>query len=235
MNNQVSNYIRKASNGAFNNASGSFRNATGVDTRMPSAPSGWNAAGSQQGAIPTSQPFILTISNASTGAVANFDVFGANQYLYGGYGTFTAGTWAYQNVTVSSGISNTTYQQLLSQSKDKPFSVGQTMLIVQSGSNSQLTQPITFNVTNQDGTSLQVPLIPTYNIFQNITTQTVFYTKYTIDGNAKLTFNNVAAQTVFQVFLYPEQSIDLTSSLVGGSVSNKYGNPKTNQQSVVIR
>ena len=240
--NLVEKYLGEARNGIganFNNAGGNFRNATGGQiSAMKAGNSQWaGATGAPMNgaAMPTSQPYILQISNASAGAVANFDIFGANQYLYGGYGTFSTGTWTYQNVTVSSFIANTTYQQLLSQSKDQPFVIAQTSLQVISGSNSVLTQPATFTVTNQDGTSYSQPLIFQYNEFQNITTKVSNYTQFVINGNSKLTFSSIAGLSVLQVLLYPATVLDTTAALYGGSVAQSYGNPKTNQQSVIIK
>lgn len=233
--NNVTRYIKNAERSV--NASGSFHNAAGVTQFAPTHRSGWNqASGNQTGmAAPTSQPYILTVTNASAGAISNFDIFGANTYLFGGYGTYSTGSWTYQNVTVSSGIASTTYQALLSQLLTKPISVGQMRIVFYGGSSSILNSPVTYNVTNQDGSSVNIPLIFQLNSFQQITTQVDNYQQFTLDGNSKLTFSSIPANTGFQVLLFPVQAIDVTASLVGSPVSNTFANPRVNQQSVTLR
>ena len=214
-----------------------FKNATGLMQRVNTTSNFASATGAapQNQMIPTSQPYILNLSNTSAGAIATFDLFGANTYLYGGYGTFTAGSWSYQNVSVSSGIANTTYQALLSQSTTKPFSIGQTRIVLTGGSASILTQPISFTVLNQDGTTFSTPLIFQLNSFQQITTQIDNYNSYSIDANSKLTLTNVPANTGFQMLFFPTATLDITASLAGGTVAQSFGNPRLNQQTVMLK
>ena len=188
----------------------------------------------QSGMIPTSAPYILQISNGSNGSISNFDVFGAFQYWNTGVGTWSGGTWTYQNVNVSSVLSGTSYQQLLGQSFNKPFTIAQTMLQVISNTPGQLTQPVQYSVTMQNGKTYGEPIIFVYNQFQQITTQVTNYTTFTIDGNAKLTFSSLLPSVVFQVFIYPVLEIDVTNSLANTNVISTYGNPGTNSQTVQI-
>ena len=65
--------------------------------------------GNANGAAPAaqSQPYIITISNASAAAVSAFDVLGA--YTYINNAGFTNGSLTISGVTISSAISNVNY------------------------------------------------------------------------------------------------------------------------------
>lgn len=247
---EISKYISHQAKSVRNgnmNAAGGFRNAGGNIPAQYTGRQMWQGASGaamapqaapaaqQQGMVPTSSPYVLTISNASAGAIANFDIFGALTYLNTGIGTWSGGSWTYNNVTVSSALAGTSYQQLLGQSQNKPFGVGQTMLQISSGSNAQLTQPVNFSVTDASGENYAKPLIFTYNQYQNVQTQVTNYNNYIIDGNTKLTFSSIQASVVFQVFIYPYVLVDTTNSLVSANVLQQYANPGTNQQSVTLK
>ena len=89
-------------------------------------------------AVMRSQPYILTVSNASNAAVT-IDVFGA--YVYLNNAGFSGGSLTVSNVTISSGLSNVTYYNLLNQASVSPFTIGSNMISSVNGTTKQVLQP----------------------------------------------------------------------------------------------
>ena len=204
-------YRNYAGGGSFNQTAGVGRQMRPADGMMM----GNNA--------PQSQPYIITISNASATAVSNFDVLGAYTYLNS---TFTAnGSLTISGVTISSAISNVTYQQFLYQSMNQPFSVGLTYLESISGGSTQITQTFTLNTQDANGNQLLRTIVPTIDPYQQQSTIIAIKQLYSIDGFTKLTFASVVASGVFRVHFYPASNINLSAGLQGQSVAQQYGNP----------
>ncbi len=172
---------------------------------------------------PQSQPYIITISNASATAVSNFDVLGA--YTYIGNAGFTNGSLTISGVTISSAISNVNYQQFLYQSMNQPFAVGLTYIESVSGSSSQITQTFTLNTQDANGNQLLRTIVPTIDPYQQQSTIVAVKQLYNIDGFTKLTFASILASVVFRVHFYPASNINLAAGLAGSSVAQNYGNP----------
>lgn len=182
----------------------------------------FRADGAAQSA-PQSQPYIITISNASATAVSNFDVLGA--YTYIGNTGFSNGSLTISGVTISSAISNVNYQQFLYQSMNQPFSVGLTYIESVSGAASQITQTFTLNTQDANGNQLLRTIVPTVDPYQNQSTIVAVKQLYNIDGFTKLTFSTVQASVVFRVHFYPASNINLAAGLAGSSVAQNYTNP----------
>ena len=205
------------SNGGFRNMVGNSLGANGqvVGQNMRPATGGNNA--------PQSQPYIITVSNASAASVSNFDVLGA--YTYINNAGFSNGSLTVNGVTISSAISNVTYQQFLYQSMQQPFSVGLTYIESISGSSSQITQTFTLNTQDANGNQLLRTIVPTIDPYQQQSTIVAVKQLYSIDGFTKLTFSSVAASAVFRIHFYPASNINLAAGLQGASVAQQYGNP----------
>lgn len=176
-----------------------------------------------QGAVPQSQPYIITISNASATAVSNFDVLGA--YTYINSTGFSNGNLTLSGVTISSAISNVNYQQFLYQSMNQPFSVGLTYIESVSGSSSQVTQTFTLNTQDANGNQMLRTIVPTIDPYQQQSTIVAVKQLYAIDGFTKITFTTIAASVVFRMHFYPATNVNLASGLTGQSVTQSYGNP----------
>lgn len=207
-----------AMNGGYRNAAGSVNRAANIGMGVVehlSADGGNNA--------PQSQPYIITISNASATAVSNFDVLGA--YTYIGNAGFTNGSLTISGVTISSAISNVNYQQFLYQSMNQPFSVGLTYIESVSGASSQITQVFALNTQDANGNQLLRQVVPTIDPYQQQSTIVAVKQLYSIDGFTKLTFNQIQASVVFRVHFYPASNINLAAGLQGSSVAQTYGNP----------
>jgi hypothetical protein len=209
-------------NGGYRNAVGAgnpsqFNQVAGVGNNMK-----FNANGGGNNA-PQSQPYIITISNASATAVSNFDVLGAFTYINNN--GFSNGSLTISGVTISSSITNVTYQQFLYQSMQQPFSVGLTYIESTSGTSSQISQTFTLNTQDANGNQLLRTIVPTIDPYQQQSTIVAVKQEYSIDGFTKLTFSQVAASVVFRVHFYPSTNINLAAGLSGASVAQRFGNP----------
>jgi len=173
-----------------------------------------------------SQPYIITVSNASATAVSSFDVLGAYTYINSATG-WSNGSLTLSGITISSAISNVTYQQFLYQSMNQPFSVGLTYIEGTSGitSSSQITTPFQLNTQDANGNQMLRTIVPTIDPYQQQTTIVAVKQLYAIDGFTKITFASIAASVSFRVHFYPATNVNLASGLTGAPVTQSYGNP----------
>jgi hypothetical protein len=176
----------------------------------------------QAAQVPTSQPYIITVSNASATSVSNFDVLGAYQYVNQVNGT--TGNITISGVTISSGIANVTYGQLLYQSMNSPFSVGLTY-IQAINNNSQITQPMTLNTQDANGNQALKTIVVTIDPYQQQSGVVAVKQVFRIDGYTKLTFSSILGSAVFQVQFYPADNINLSRGLAGKPASKQFGKP----------
>jgi hypothetical protein len=228
-----SNYLQAAANRGqkFSNAAGNYKNAIGMSA--PNKASGWTNAGGTAtvGSAPTSSPYVITVTATSALAAATtIQLFFANGTLNGASGLFVGGNWyplatsatALGAITVTSGLPNVTYQQLVVQSQQKPFTVGCTQLIAAAGTNAalQVTSPMSFTEFYADGKNVSSPLIFIYDQYQQQTTITTNTLAYTIDGNAGLLFTQqlTSVTAVTNVYLYPQTQVSITGALNGSPV-----------------
>jgi len=250
-------YIRQYMENARNFANENYLNADGFidDDQMYftgnedffNADGGMPMAQPQMQSAPTSQPYIITVSNASSTSISNFDVLGAYQYINTGASmpstpvgttTYSAGslvsTGAGYVVTVSSGISNVTYQQFLYQSMNSPFSVGLTYIQSLGGSSAQITQPITLNTQDANGNQALKTLVVTIDPYQQQTTVVAVKQLYRIDGYTKLTISTLLPNAVVQFQFYPADNINIARGLAGRSASRQFGSPNVVKSSVAV-
>jgi len=222
-------YIRQYMENARNFANESYLNADGFiddDTNYFSGNEDFFSADglpmNQSAQVPTSQPYIITVSNASATSVANFDVLGAYQYVNQVNGT--TGNITISGVTISSGIANVTYGQLLYQSMNSPFSVGLTY-IQAINNNSQITQPMTLNTQDANGNQALKTIVVTIDPYQQQSGVVAVKQVFRIDGYTKLTFSSILGSAVFQVQFYPADNINLSRGLAGKPASKQFGKP----------
>jgi hypothetical protein len=169
-----------------------------------------------------SQPYILTVSNASNAAV-NVDVFGA--YVYLNNTGFSGGSLTVNNVTITSNLSNTTYYNLLNQSSVSPFTIGSTLISSVNGTTSQVLQPITLTTQDANGNQAVKILTPVIDPYQLQSGVIELKQAFRIDGFTKLTFQ-MYANTSVQFQFYPSDNINIARGLGGNPVSKQYGSPK---------
>lgn len=232
-------YIRQYMENARNFANESYLNADGFiddDVQFAGGEDFFNADGMQMApqaaSAPTSQPYIITISNASATSVSNFDVLGAYQYLNAV--NVTTGNVTISGVTISSGISNVTYGQFLYQTMNSPFSVGLTYIQSLSGSQGQITQPLTLNTQDANGNQALKAIIITIDPYQQQTGVVAVKQLYRIDGYTKITISTVLASVVFQLQFYPADNINLARGLAGRPASRQFANPQVIKSSVAV-
>jgi hypothetical protein len=187
-----------------------FANAEG-DAAPAAAPS-----------VMRSQPYILTVSNASNAAVT-IDVFGA--YIYLNNAGFSNGSLTVSNVTITSNLSNVTYYNLLNQSSFSPFTIGSTLISSVNGTASQVLQPITLTTQDANGNQAVKILTPVVDPYQNQSGIVDLKQPFRIDGFTKLTFSIFASSSV-QFQFYPSDTINVARGLGGSPVSKQYGSPK---------
>lgn len=182
-------------------------------------------------AAPQSQPYIITVSNASAGAVSNFDVLGAFQYMNNA-GFDSSGNLTISSVTISSAISNINYREFLYQSMMQPFTVG--LSYIQSSNSSQVLETLTLNTRDSNGNQALKTLSPAIDPYQQQSTVIAFNQPYRIDGFTKLTIRSMFAATVLTLRFYPADNINLSRGLAGRAVSQQYGNPRLVKSSVAV-
>lgn len=226
-------YIRKYLENAKSFANERYMNAIGFDYFAGGDQffdaDGDGAAAPQAGGVPsmgamrTSQPYIITISNASATSVSNFDVLGAYQYL--GSGTFTSGDLVSGQITVSSAISNVTYQEFLYQSMNSPFAVGLTYIESVSGSTTQVSQTLTLNTRDANGNQALKTLVPTIDPYQQQSGIVALNQLYDIDGFTKITISTVLPSVVFRMHFYPRANLNVARGLRGNQVAADFGSP----------
>lgn len=169
-----------------------------------------------------SQPYIITVSNASNAAVS-VDVFGA--YIYLNNSGFSSGSLTVNNVTITSNLSNTTYYNLLNQSSVSPFTIGSTLISSVNGTTSQVLQPITLTTQDANGNQAVKILTPVIDPYQQQSGVIELKQAFRIDGFTKLTFTMYASTSV-QFQFYPSDNINIARGLGGNPVSKQYGSPK---------
>jgi hypothetical protein len=169
---------------------------------------------------PLSQPVILTISNSLDTAVSNFDVLGA--YTNIDNACFKNGSLSISGVTISSDITDMSYQQFLYQCMQQPFCVGITFIECVSGSPSQIIQ--NFKLTTQDtnGNQLVRNIEPIIDPYQQQSTIVAVKKSFSIDAFTKLTFSTINAFAVFRIHFYPSTLINLASGLQGASLTKRF-------------
>lgn len=233
-------YIRQYMENARNFANESYLNADGfIDDDVHFAggedffhADGMAMAAPQVASAPTSQPYIITVSNASATSVSNFDVLGAYQYLNAV--NVTTGNVTISGITISSGISNVTYGQFLYQTMNSPFSVGLTYIQSLSGSQGQITQPLTLNTQDANGNQALKAIVITIDPYQQQTAVVAVKQLYRIDGYTKITISNVLPSVVFQLQFYPADNINLARGLAGRPASRQFANPQVIKSAVSV-
>jgi hypothetical protein len=169
-----------------------------------------------------SQPYIITVSNASNAAV-DIDVFGA--YIYLNNAGFSNGSLTVSNVTITSNLSNVTYFNLLNQSSISPFTIGNTLISSVNGTSSQVLAPITLTTQDANGNQAVKILTPVIDPYQNQSGIVDLKQPFRVDGFTKLSFQIFASSSV-QFQFYPSDTINVARGLGGNPVSKQYGSPR---------
>jgi hypothetical protein len=227
--------VRKYLANAQRNAMESFSNADGfIDNDLSfTGDDFFNAEGMGGGNVQTSQPYIVNVTSTSGSAVTNFEILGSYQYINNS-GFTAGGDLVIGSITISSGISDVTYQEMLYQFMNNPYSVGLTYL--QSATANQVLETLSVNTRDANGNLAQKTLVPTIDPYQQQTTIIAMKYAYRIDGFTKIIIRQVLANATVKLYFYPADNINLARALGGNSVSRQFGTPPvTNGQTIRIK
>jgi hypothetical protein len=228
----VKRYLQNAQKSAME----SFNNADGfIDEDLSfTGDDFFNAVGSTVMAnVQTSQPYIVDITSTSGSAVSNFEILGSYQYLNNA-GFTTGGNLVLGSITISSGISDINYREMLYQFMNNPYSVGLTY--IQSVTANQVLETLSINTRDANGNLAQKTLVPTIDPYQQQTTIIAMKYAYRIDGFTKIIIRQVLANASIKLYFYPADNINLARALGGQSVSRQFGTPPvTNGQTIRIK
>jgi len=227
--------VRKYLANAQRNAMESFSNADGfIDSDLSfTGEDFFNAGGMGGGNVQTSQPYIVNVTSTSGSAVQNFEILGSYQYINNA-GFTAGGDLVIGSITISSGISDVNYQEMLYQFMNNPYSVGLTYL--QSATANQVLETLSVNTRDANGNLAQNTLVPTIDPYQQQTTIIAMKYAYRIDGFTKIIIRQVLANATVKLYFYPADNINLARALGGNSVSRQFGTPPvTNGQTIRIK
>jgi hypothetical protein len=227
--------VRKYLANAQRNAMESFSNADGfIDQDLSfTGDDFFNAEGMGGGSVQTSQPYIVNVTSTSGSAVPNFEILGSYQYINNA-GFTTGGDLVIGSITISSGISDVNYREMLYQFMNNPYSVGLTYL--QSATANQVLETLSVNTRDANGNLAQKTLVPTIDPYQQQTTIIAMKYAYRIDGFTKVIIRQVLANSTLKLYFYPADNINLARALGGNSVSRQFGTPPvTNGQTIRIK
>ena len=186
------------------------------------------------GALPTSDPYMVQISNTSAATISGFDIWGAIIYMDQQRFSWSSGNLTISGVTLSSVLPlPVSYYQMLQQSNTNNFEITCTYLTMISGSNSQVVQPLTLKTYDISGLQasrpIQNPLAP--NQFQ--AGVMVNYKKYRIDGYTAVSIN-ILPSVVFQIWFYPGTTINTSRALGGQNAAKSFAAPIINTPTVLL-
>ena len=228
----VKRYLQNAQKSAME----SFNNADGfIDEDLSfTGDDFFNAVGSTVMAnVQTSQPYIVDITSTSGSAVSNFEILGSYQYLNNA-GFTTGGNLVLGSITISSGISDINYREMLYQFMNNPYSVGLTY--IQSVTANQVLETLSINTRDANCNLAQKTIVPTIDPYQQQTTIIAMKYAYRIDGFTKIIIRQVLANASIKLYFYPADNINLARALGGQSVSRQFGTPPvTNGQTIRIK
>ena len=209
-------------NDARNFANERFYSADGFDDDFSFADDygfadDYSNADGGMGSAPTSQPYIISVANASTAAVSNVTLLGAYSVLgVSNYGNST-------NITITMGISGISYQEFLYQSMNKPFSVGLTYM--QSTTTNQVLETLSVTQKDVNGNVSSKVLVPTIDPYQQQTNIVAFKFEYRIDGFTSIIISQMLGSATLKLYFYPSETVSTSRALAGRKAVQNLGNP----------
>jgi hypothetical protein len=226
---------QRAANESFSNADGFIDdvNFTGDDffNNMGGMSGMMRADGAPS--APTSQPYIINITSTSGAAVPNFEVLGSYEFINNS-GFTAGGDLVIGSITISSGIANINYREMLYQFMNNPYSTGLTY--IQSSTAGQVLETLSINTRDANGNEAQKTLVPTIDPYQQQSDIIALKYPYRIDGFTKMIIRSVLASSTVKLYFYPADNINLARGLAGRPVSKQFGNPGiVRNQTVVLK
>lgn len=188
----------------------------------------FSMATGNDGGAPTSQPYIVTITNTNTATGFPVTILGA-------YSTLAFTSPNYQNngaISITMGIAGITYGEFLYQSMNKPFVVGLTYL--QSSTANQVLETLTLIQKDVNGNESQKTLVPTIDPYQQQSTIIAVKFSYKIDGFTSVVVSRVLANTTAKLYFYPAETSSIARTLTGQRAVSGYGNPNIIKSDKVV-
>ncbi len=170
------------------------------------------------------QPYIIQVSNScASAAVSNVDIGNAyaTRIKYDASGTFNYGQSS--NISITSTVTDITYQEFLAATEVNPFTVGKTMII--SSNANQVEQTVQINHKNAAGKQDSFVISAAMSPFQNLTDRVIDETAYVWDGFTRFRFNQINAAATVTVRLYLKNKFSPTRIIQGLSGVIGYTNP----------
>ena len=180
------------------------------------------------GSAPTSQPYIVVITNTNTATAYPVTILGA-------YNTLAFTSPNYQNaaaISITMGISGITYGQFLYQSMNKPFTVGLTYL--QSSTANQVLETLTLIQQDVNGNESQKTLVPTIDPYQQQSTIIAVKFTFKIDGFTSVVLSRLLASATAKIYFYPAETSSIARTLTGQRAVAGYGNPNIVKSDKVV-
>jgi len=188
---------------------------------------GAQAPAPQMGGAPTSQPYIILVSNSATVSVASNVVGKAYQNITSGGN----GTTAFVSYTMQ--VSGTTYLEFLYTTLQRPFVNGLTY--IDGSSASQSIKPLQLKVRDVNGNIQEKTLIPIIDPYQQQNTIVALRTVFKWDGFTSISFDMIAGGTATStLYFYPSENVNIGRGLSGQAVARAYGNPNIVRQDKVV-
>jgi hypothetical protein len=190
---------QRAANESFSNADGFIDdvNFTGDDffNNMGGMSGMMRADGAPS--APTSQPYIINITSTSGAAVPNFEVLGSYEFINNS-GFTAGGDLVIGSITISSGIANINYREMLYQFMNNPYSTGLTY--IQSSTAGQVLETLSVNTRDANGNEAQKTLVPTIDPYQQQSDIIALKYPYRIDGFTKIIIRSILASSTVKLY-----------------------------------
>lgn len=186
---------------------------------------GASAPAPAMGGAPTSQPYILTVSNGTTDAIASNVVGKAYQNIT------SAGNGLLTHITITMGVSGTTYLEFLYTTLNRPFVNGLTY--IDGSSAAQSIKTLQLKVRDVNGNIQEKTLVPIIDPYQQQTTIVALRTVFKWDGFTSIAVDlNASSSTT--LYFYPSENVNVGRGLSGQAVARAYGNPNIVRQDKVV-
>lgn len=176
---------------------------------------------------PTSQPYIVNVTNTTGSAINNVTLLGAYSFI----GTTAPAYGNTSGISITMGIANITYTEFLYQSMNKPFTVGLTYMT--SATSSQVLETITITQKDVNGNVASKVLTPTIDPYQYQSDKIAFKFEYRVDGFTNLVVSSILANATLKLYFYPSETVAISRALAGRRAVQDYGNPRVVGQNVL--
>lgn len=172
----------------------------------------------KQGNVPTSTPFIVSLTNTTTSAISNVAFLNAANSVQD---TTTFGLPT--GITATYGVAGVSYLTFLYSLLTQSAKIGITYM--QSDSQVQLLQTLKLETYNVRGSGAYDTMTPIINPFQQQAGVLVLGNQFILNGFTKLTIASIAASTSVSFKFYPVAEESSIGGLTGKG-ANKLSNPK---------